>query len=160
MKKKKKKSILLSALNLHWSRTKLLAEGIGKVVGLIWMRLWILKTTMVFLCQRKMSMIFATKIITTEVKNMYKLNRQQSSLKLSACSVKIVRWLVNAKGNKQTNIHAKLTLIERRQFINVIQALSEITACQTVVPFLVVKWYIFSWGSFSVSDRLEKKQVS
>lgn len=62
--------------------------------------------------------------------------------------------------NKHTYIHAKLTLIERRQFINVIQALSEITACQTVVLLLVVKWYIFSWGSFSVSARLEKKQVS
>lgn len=59
----KKNSIPLSALSLSWIETELWAEEIGKVVGLIWMRSWMLTATVALPGQRKMSTRCLRKII-------------------------------------------------------------------------------------------------
>jgi len=42
----------------------------------------------------------------------------------------------------------------------VTRVLPEITACQTVLPLLVIQWYVFSWLPISVSPRFETEEVS
>lgn len=105
-----------------------------------WKQLWLFQVN-----ERCLLDVYKDNPVTRKVKNKYELNGQQDSLKLNACkssesNERIGKWW----RKKDKLVKFSYSTWERKQLRSVVRALSEVTACQTILQVLVVHPFLDS----------------
>lgn len=137
----KNNNILLSNLNPSWN---VRVPGRGNWQFLSEEQLWLFQVS-----ERCLLDVYKDNPVTRKVKSKYELNEQQDSLKFNACkssenSERIGEWW----RKNFTDVKFSYSTWERKQLRSVVRASSGITACQTLLPVLVIQqdlWYCFHW---------------
>lgn len=136
---------------LNWTLLEMQQSAWQKELAIFWesgfwQQLWLFQVS-----KRCLLDMYKDNPVTRKVKNNYELNGQQDSLKLNACmsSERIGKWW----RKKDKLVKFSYSAWERKPPGSVVRVLSEITACQTVLPVLVIQGLvIFSWLSIGMSN--------